>query len=1278
MGKQKEIVKTQAGGYVRTLPSFLLRALRFLLFFACFFVALVSDNTFGQWGETPGLQEKFDSDQPSWEMLYVDSSGEFTDRARVSDMAVSGKSETYQCEFVDLGIYFVGHQILLPCLIEDLSAGVWVRSQESGIASAFEVVLPKSRDKDGKPVTLLLPGHQYTNRGEWQQLRVKADLRELERQAQMLRLELGVPIDTSEAYVRRLVLCCYVSSKSSRIWLDDLHAEGMVMTSRQIREECESDPVFNPKNVLWLFRKIDLYHDLTPGVQAHVEATAVPIKNWTLSQNTATRSMFSNGDEPGKSLIPEHVLAETRELQRKYGLQANNDFPATDKGVPFFGEGFQQPSDARSQWVPRQPIAIVSTNDSRDGTAFPITNAAGAIVPDHVTAAFAQAATFDPTTLDRHISSMPQGATFADTGDNVGINATNVGANGVDTNNVIYGPARTSILPPDSAIAPTSYVPNNLPGGAGMSGTGTPGSRAAPLSLMLSDQPDLFQPANAGEFPEHALQDRISRGKPHDGCRITAQQRKIMINGNLPFAVRAVEYRGEPLAFLAGLQFNTVWLRQPPTEQLLEEAWQLGLWVICQPPDRERVQPFVDYLNRYGMTDDGKTGGDGQALGIIGRMFARNRNPILAWDVGRNLTQGQFEQMSQYFQRVQAADSFRRIPLICSAESGTRDYSRIVDVILLDREPILASLEMTDYNTWLSNKVGWGRGGTPNWCTIQTQPSAEMAHQWRLFGVDDFPAAAVSEEHVRQQIRLAMANECHGLFFSSQSRLDATNAETKYRAALLELVNMELLLVEGWLTAGSQPQPVRSNVPGVDGVLLTTERAKLLLANVNKPFGQYVMGNTNCNNVDFLMPGSFETHQANHIIPGGTRPLTLQRVTGGVRIHFDEVNTSTTAFFAQAEPILRAILPRSRQADLSRRSSELAIELAKMRLEQVRKTIRAFQEIQASTNGLPNLSDGPIITMPEQESMLRETERAISTAESYYRQTDYSSAYQQAQRSMAGLQYYERLKWEEAIRNMSYYSHNMLPTSVSFVTLPAYIETIKKMTRMKPGENRLLAGDGENAAQWQQAGWQSLSSPTEGVTPIVSVGNAQAARSGQGGIQLMLLPTSQLGSNAPTIGGSIGVPTEPALSATEDETMIQLETAPVWVTSPPIPVYAGETLCITGYVNIPQKLQGNVDGLMIFDSLGGESLALRFTETDGQWRQFVCYRAVPNVVPPRASMRVTFALSALGEVRFDDLQIFPIVPDPDAQKTSTETQNSGSAWPQLPQLPRIDQMFRSE
>ena len=100
-----------------------------------------------------------------------------------------------------------------------------------------------------------------------------------------------------------------------------------------------------------------------------------------------------------------------------------------------------------------------------------------------------------------------------------------------------------------------------------------------------------------------------------------------------------------------------------------------------------------------------------------------------------------------------------------------------------------------------------------------------------------------------------------------------------------------------------------------------------------------------------------------------------------------------------------------------------------------------------------------------------------------------------------------------------------------------------------------------------------------------------------------------------------------------------LETAPIWITSPPVHVEAGQVVAIRGFVRIPMAIRGGADRLMILDSLGGEALALRVGQTAG-WQPFALYRAAPQ----SGQVNVTFVLSGLGEVRLDDVAIQPLLP----------------------------------
>jgi hypothetical protein len=60
---------------------------------------------------------------------------------------------------------------------------------------------------------------------------------------------------------------------------------------------------------------------------------------------------------------------------------------------------------------------------------------------------------------------------------------------------------------------------------------------------------------------------------------------------------------------------------------------------------------------------------------------------------------------------------------------------------------------------------------------------------------------------------------------------------------------------------------------------------------------------------------------------------------------------------------------------------------------------------------------------------------------------------------------------------------------------------------------------------------------------------------------------------------------------------------------------------------------------MIVDSLGGESLAERFGQTNG-WEEFLLYRAAPR----DCELTLTFALTGFGEAMIDDVMIQPMGP----------------------------------
>ena len=95
-----------------------------------------------------------------------------------------------------------------------------------------------------------------------------------------------------------------------------------------------------------------------------------------------------------------------------------------------------------------------------------------------------------------------------------------------------------------------------------------------------------------------------------------------------------------------------------------------------------------------------------------------------------------------------------------------------------------------------------------------------------------------------------------------------------------------------------------------------------------------------------------------------------------------------------------------------------------------------------------------------------------------------------------------------------------------------------------------------------------------------------------------------------------------------------VETPTVWITTAPIELRAGDLVQIQAWIKIDRPLAMSVDGLVIIESLGGETLALRLQQTTG-WQQVTLYRAAPRNGP----LTVTFALAGLGEAAVDDVSV---------------------------------------
>ncbi len=699
----------------------------------------------------------------------------------------------------------------------------------------------------------------------------------------------------------------------------------------------------------------------------------------------------------------------------------------------------------------------------------------------------------------------------------------------------------------------------------GQAGSWTP-KATAPAALVPVRLPPVQEAIDASNTKPRPV---VAPGSATTGRGFVLEGRRtvklvgsvLQVNGRPTFP-RIIQHRGEPLAILKRIGFNAVWLQRLPAPELLEEADRLGLWLICPPP--RALTPIAE----------------------IGPAF----DSVLAWDLGNDLTDTDLEPTQDWAEQVKKADRRGNRPLVCRPRIDLRGYSRATDLLLIDRRPLGTSLAMSDYATWVCQQPLLARPGTPVWTTVQTQPNEALRQQLVALEPGSMPPLCVPSEQIRLLAYTAVAAGSRGLVFLSDSPLDSPDAETQQRAMTLELLNLELELMEPWAAAGSFVATADSSVPEVQGAVLRTERARLLLPIWSAPMAQCVPPQSASNALALVVPGVPEATDAYELTPSGVQSLRHKRVAGGIRVTLDEFGLTAQVLLAHDPLIVGAV--HRRAAEMGRRAAELQRHLA----------VRKLNTVQALAGQI-----AARIPVASAAAWLEAAHKSLQTCDAQLASGDAPGAAQNAQRAMRSLRLVERAYWDAAVKGLA--SPVTSPAAVGFDTLPLHWRLVDRLAACRFGPSRIAGGDFEDLDTMMRAGWRYIQHFSPSLQTAADLA-PDAARSGRLGLRLAVAAVEP--KNPPAV----------------------VETPPVLFTSPPVQVETGQIVCVHGWVWVPSPITGSTDGLLIVDSLSGEALADRIGPTDG-WRQFALYRAAPQ----SGAMCVTFALSGLGEARLDDVAI---------------------------------------
>ncbi len=654
--------------------------------------------------------------------------------------------------------------------------------------------------------------------------------------------------------------------------------------------------------------------------------------------------------------------------------------------------------------------------------------------------------------------------------------------------------------------------------------------------------------------------------------------RGVLEVGGLPFFPRALDHNGEPLEAVAALGFNCVRLAAPASSDLLAEARRAGVWVICPPP----VLPDVDIR-------------DPESVPV----FSSNWDRVLLWDLGSGLAEGDVETLAERARRVRACDAQAGRGLIASADSGLRSISRHLDMLVARRTVLGTSLELDDYFTWLKERPRLSRPGTPIIATLSTELDPRTARQAAALSGIGGRGLAVDPESLTLAAFTAVAAGSRGILFASSRRIDGDDRESRARAAAARTMNLRLKLLEPWAAAGRYASTAQASDAEVKAVVVEAARTRMVLVWRSVQGAQVVARHyvgdlpDDGASLTLLVPGVPEAHQAWEVVPGGLRPARQRRVTGGVSIVLDGFRSSALVLVSGEPAVTGHVQERAR--DLA------PIALASARAQ-------AAIVLADGAEMLSRLPPSALGHLPAAK-MLGEAQRAAAEGEALAA-TDPATALARFEKATAIGAQFERLTWERGV--VATGSIVASPLATSDATLGEHWRFIEALGGVAAGESLIPGGGMERIEELAGSGWRHYALPQAELRTAVEISRSEPA----GG------------------GGSLRMRAEAVDPASAPDVV---ETPPVWITTPPIQPPAGKLLEIEARVWVPQPVKGSVDGLLVFDSLGGPALAERVGQTPA-WRRLVLYRIVPQEAAGEP-FTVTFALTGLGEARIDEVAV---------------------------------------
>lgn len=649
----------------------------------------------------------------------------------------------------------------------------------------------------------------------------------------------------------------------------------------------------------------------------------------------------------------------------------------------------------------------------------------------------------------------------------------------------------------------------------------------------------------------------------HQTSPVRLQGTTLFVEGK-PFLPRVIQWNGESLQFLSERGFNVVQLTTPPNAEQIADAQRYSLWFMCVPPRPEAL------------ARDG--------LGAAG-------DRVLAWCLEDEAIDADPSYAMRWAELIRDRDTIYGRPIIVAPNASWGAASKAAD-ILIARNPRINLLTALAYQHWLEVRPRLVRPGTPLWAAFNTQFGDAVRLQANTLTRTIAPAPAVDAEQLESLTRVACTSGVRGFVFQSSSSLSETDPATRRRAAVLELINRRLQLMEPWLAGGKVVGQQTSTNGEYTSSVLYVDRARLLVPLAEQPradaLNAGVAKPSQPSEIAFLVPGVSESSQVFFLTPAAMRSLSSQRVAGGTRFVLPSAGDSLVVITEDPQ-VMQSLRQRiTRQAA---KTVQLQRDLAVQRAQSIFDTDRRLAQLGYKSNtGATEVA--------AVNARLAQLDSLLNSGQLEQSQEFFATVSADAQRMSA--------EQRRSVGLTTGLQNN--PLGLSSDRLAEFAALQRSFDTLRGGENLLAGGDFENLNEMTQFGWQHLTAPTAGAETRAELSGDQP----QHGAFCLELHAAASPANQ---------------SAAADDAL-------VWIVSPPIPLDPQKAVEISGWVRVDKPFGGAGEGLAIVDSLGGPELSLVIGETSG-WQMFRVIRAAPQPT----ELRLTFALTGLGAAKVDAVMV---------------------------------------